>query len=62
MRKGKVIFVVASESFKNRVKAVASALETDESQFVRDTLREKIENLAKRNPKIAQILEDEQAA
>lgn len=59
--KDDVLFVRTTPAFKGKVKSVAEAIESDLSQFVRDAVTEKIDRLAKRNRKVADIV-DGQAA
>lgn len=49
----------AKESFKTKVTRVAQAIDLTASQLVRSATTEKINQLAKDNPKVAQILQEE---
>jgi predicted transcriptional regulator len=51
-----------TQAFQKKVNAVADALNTTTSQFIRDAITEKMERHAERNPKVARILDEEQAA
>lgn len=51
----------AKPSWKRKVAQIAEVVDLDASKLVRQAVNEKIERLAKRNKKVAEIL-DEQAA
>jgi predicted transcriptional regulator len=60
--KTKAIFVRSTDTYKNKVKGVASILDRDESQFVREAIDEKIAREAKKNQKVAEFLQEATAA
>jgi hypothetical protein len=51
----------AKKSFRERVSKVAKTLDRSASQLIREATDKEINRLAKSNPKIAQILEQEAA-
>jgi predicted transcriptional regulator len=61
-RKFTALYVRETQAFQKKVNAVADALNTTTSQFIRDAITEKMERHAERNPKVARILDEEQAA
>jgi predicted transcriptional regulator len=56
------LFVKATPKFKARLKAVASAVEKDMSEFTRDALNEKIDELARENAAIAKAVREAEKA
>lgn len=63
MENDKTVFlpVKIKKSFRVKVKRVSDAVGETSSDFVRNAINEKIDRLAKRNSKVAEILEQEAA-
>lgn len=56
MKKDKFIQVRASKNFKETLEKVSGVLQIPSAQLMRDATTEKINRLAKQNPKVAEAM------
>jgi predicted DNA-binding protein len=56
--KNKRFNLKATDQFVERLHKISKAADKTASDFVREAINEKAERLAKRNPKVAQILQE----
>lgn len=62
LKKDKKFGIKTSEPYRKLIHGVAGTMGKDASEFVRDAMNEKIKRLAKRDPKVAELVQTYSAA